>query len=516
MILREGQGFMSSIQILIIDDEVDVCNFFRRLLTKKGYEVTTATNEPEALRALAENRFSVAMVDLKLPDTDGLTLLQAIKARQSACEVIIMTGYSTVKTAVAAMQQGAYEYLEKPFDDIGEIEALVAKAVFQGDPERLGGQFREEWAEVAAAVGFQVGSSPLMRRLVSLAYKVAGKSINVLIQGKTGTGKEVLARFIHAASNRAEGAFIPINCGALPENLLESELFGHERGAFTGANQTRRGIFELANHGTLLLDEIGDASPMIQVKLLRVLETGEFMRVGGERPIKTDVRVIAATNVNLEEAITEKTFREDLYYRLNVVRLELPLLQQRREDIPLLAGHFVSLFNPKAQISPTALLLLQNHSWPGNIRELANVMRRAVVMCSDDTILPTHLNDRFNNIPLTSVNASKLEMSGAKDFLLACEGFQGQSSSGDTFESLEGPELDRLLDALRGIEVGVLSVMRMKGVTSTAPRGLKDTESDTIKKALNLHQWNITEAARSLGIGRNTLYRKIKQFKLTG
>src|SRR6185369_16075583 len=229
---------MSHIQILIIDDEEDVCSFFRRLLTKKGYEVTTATNEQDALRALAETRFSVAMVDLKLPDTDGLTLLQAIKARQPACEVIIMTGYSTVKTAVSAMQQGAYEYLEKPFDDIGEIEALIAKAVVQGDPERQGGQGREEWAEIAGAVGFQVGNSPLMRRLVSLAYKVAGKNINVLIQGKTGTGKEVLARFIHAASPRAEAAFIPVNCGALPENLLESELFGHERGAFTGASQT--------------------------------------------------------------------------------------------------------------------------------------------------------------------------------------------------------------------------------------------------------------------------------------
>lgn len=504
------------VQVLIIDDEADVCSFFRRLLTKKGYEVTTATNEPDALLALAAHSFSVAMVDLKLPDTDGLTLLQAIKSRQPACEVIIMTGYSTVKTAVTAMQQGAYEYLEKPFDDIGEIEDLISRAVAQGDPQQQGGHGKEEWSEVASAVGFQIGSSPLMRRLVSLAYKVAGKNINVLIQGKTGTGKEVLARFIHAASNRAEGAFIPVNCGALPENLLESELFGHEKGAFTGANQTRRGIFELANHGTLLLDEIGDASPMIQVKLLRVLETGEFMRVGGERPIKSDVRVIAATNVNLEEAISEKTFREDLYYRLNVVRLELPSLQQRREDIPLLAEHFVSLFNPKAQISPSALLLLQNHGWPGNIRELANVMRRAVVMCPDDTILPNHLNDRFQGTALTPVNALKSEISGGKDFLLACEGFQGRSGSGDMFESLEGPELDRLLDALRGIEVEVLSAMRMKGVASTAPRGLKETEVDTIKKALNLHQWNITEAARSLGIGRNTLYRKIKQFKLAG
>ena len=506
---------MPNIQVLIIDDEADVCSFLRRLLTKKGYEVTTATNEPDALRALAETRFSVAMVDLKLPDTDGLTLLKAIKARQPACEVIIMTGYSTVKTAVTAMQQGAYEYLEKPFDDIGEIEALISRAAAQGDPQRQGQQGMEEWADVASAVGFQVASSPLMRRLVSLSYKVAGKNINVLIQGKTGTGKEVLARFIHAASNRAEGAFIPVNCGALPENLLESELFGHERGAFTGANQTRRGIFELANHGTLLLDEIGDASPMIQVKLLRVLETGEFMRVGGERPIKTDVRVIAATNVDLEEAIREKTFREDLYYRLNVVRLELPSLQQRHEDIPLLAVHFARLFNPKAQLSPGALRLLQNHSWPGNIRELANVMRRAVVMCPDDIILPGHLNDRFQIAAVTSTIASTLDVSGATEFLLASEMFQEKSANTDMFEKLGGAELDRLLHALHDIKATVLAAMRTKGVTSAARRGLKETEAETIKNTLDLHQWHITETAKTLGIGRNTLYRKIRQFKLT-
>ncbi len=504
---------MSQINILIIDDEADVCNFFRRLLTKKGYEVTTATNELDALRALSETAFSVAMVDLKLPDTDGLTLLKAIKARQPACEVIIMTGYSTVKTAVTAMQQGAYEYLEKPFDDIGEIETLIARAVAHGGQLQPGEEIREEWAEVAAAVGFQVGSSPLMRRLVSLAYKMAGKNINVLIQGKTGTGKEVLARFIHAASTRAEGAFIPINCGALPENLLESELFGHERGAFTGANQTRRGIFELANHGTLLLDEIGDASPMIQVKLLRVLETGEFMRVGGERPIKTDVRVIAATNVDLEEAIREKTFREDLYYRLNVVRLEIPSLQQRSEDIPALAAHFARQFSPKAQLSPGALRLLQNHSWPGNIRELANVMRRAVVMCPDDTVLPGHLNDRFQSAAAISAPVATLDVHDAEQFLLISERFQEQTNNTGILEKLAPPELERLLHTLHGIESAVISTLRSSGA-SVSQRGLKETEADTIKKSLELNQWNITETAGVLGIGRNTLYRKIKQFKL--
>jgi two-component system NtrC family response regulator len=506
---------MSLVHILIIDDEADVCRFFRRLLTKKGYEVTTATNEPEALRALAANSFSVAMVDLKLPDTDGLTLLQTIKNRQPACEVIIMTGYSTVKTAVTAMQQGAYEYLEKPFDDIGEIEKLIAKAVTQSDPLQNGAQAKEEWSEVAGAVGFRVGSSPLMRRLVSLAYKVAGKNINVLIQGKTGTGKEVLSRFIHAASHRAEAAFIPINCGALPENLLESELFGHERGAFTGANQTRRGIFELANHGTLLLDEIGDASPMIQVKLLRVLESGEFMRVGGERPIKTDVRVIAATNVDLEEAVREKTFREDLFYRLNVVRLEIPPLQQRSEDIPLMAEHFARLFNPKARIAPAALTLLQNYSWPGNIRELANVLRRAVVMCPDDTLLPCHLDNRFLSADLAIGIAMKEEQFGASDFMRACELFQEQSQRSPLLAALTSPELDRLLHALQGIERNALTVLQGNGTRTVTSRGLKESEAETIKKALNLHQWNITETARALGIGRNTLYRKIKEFRIT-
>lgn len=515
MKLREGQVVMSRTHILIIDDEADVCSFFRRLLTKKGYEVTTATNGPDTMRALAETSFNVAMVDLKMPDTDGLTLLQKIKELQPACEVIIMTGYSTVKTAVAAMQQGAYEYLEKPFDDIGEIEALVSRAVAVGDPERQGGDAGEEWSGVAGAVGFQVGGSPVMRRLVSLAYKVAGKNINVLIQGKTGTGKEVLARFIHAASSRADGAFIPVNCGALPENLLESELFGHERGAFTGANQARRGIFELANHGTLLLDEIGDASPMIQVKLLRVLETGEFMRVGGEQPIKTDVRVIAATNVDLEEAIREKTFREDLYYRLNVVRLEIPTLQQRSEDVPLLAAHFARLFNPKIQLSPGALRLLKNYSWPGNIRELANVVRRAVVMCPDDTILPSHLNDRFHGVAAVSPITPASDGSGAAEHLMTSEQLVERFNSIDAIEHLGGPELDRLLQALQRIEANVMAAMRKKGVKSTTGQGLRETEAETVRNALNLHQWNITETARALGIGRNTLYRKIRQFSLS-
>ena len=503
---------MTQIRVLIVDDEADVCTFFRRLLTRKGYGVVTAVNEPEVMRAIGEYSFNVALVDMKLPDTDGLTLLQKIKDRQPSCEVIIMTGYSTIKTAVAAVQMGAYEYLEKPFDDIDEIEHLIEKAATYGAGLLLGHRAKEEWSEVAQAVGFQVGTSPVMTRLVSLAYKIAGKNINVLVQGKTGTGKEVLARFIHAASGRADQPFIPVNCGALPENLLESELFGHEKGAFTGANQTRRGIFELANHGTLLLDEIGDASLLIQVKLLRVLETGEFMRVGGEKPIKTDVRVIAATNVDLQEAIREKTFREDLYYRLNVVRLEIPPLRARADDIPLLAEHFVRTFNPDLRLSQATLRLLRDYNWPGNIRELANVMRRAAVMCNGDTILPNHLGSRFLIPPPDSAATPD----GSRDLPLSLERFWEHYGKTEVLERMSAGELNQMFHSLHGLETSLVSIMRKKGISPPPQRGLKDTEVETIKKALEQHRWNISETAKALGIGRNTLYRKIKEYGLSG
>ncbi|EHP86543.1 two component, sigma54 specific, transcriptional regulator, Fis family [Geobacter metallireducens RCH3] len=505
---------MSQIKVLIIDDEADVCTFFRRLLTRKGYDVVTASKEPEAMRAIEEHRFTVAMVDLKLPDTDGLTLLQAIKARQPACEVIIMTGYSTIKTAVAAMQLGAYEYLEKPFDDIDEIEALIEKAASHGFNLQQGSAAAEEWAEVARAVGFQVGASLGMRRLVSVAHKIAGKNVTVLIQGSTGTGKEVLARFIHSASGRADQAFIPVNCGALPENLQESELFGHEKGAFTGAAQPRRGIFELANRGTLFLDEIGDASPQIQVKLLRVLETGEFMRVGGEKPIKTDVRVIAATNVDLEQAIREKTFREDLYYRLNVVRLEIPPLRSRSEDIPQLAEHFVRQLNAALRISPPALRLLQGYGWPGNIRQLANVIRRAVVMCSGDTILPEHLESTLlNSAALAGDTFSPVSsQAGEGAVSLSPERLWRTDVSVEELRKLGADELKRMLDSLRALEGRLITAMGEGG--GAARRCLNDTEEETIRQALEQYRWNITETAKVLGIGRNTLYRKIKQYGL--
>jgi two-component system, NtrC family, response regulator len=493
-------------QVLVIDDEQDICTFFRRLLTRKGYEVVTAANLAEATRAIETGSFQVAMVDLKLTDTDGLTLLGLIKKRQPDCEVIIMTGFSTVKTAVTAIQMGAYEYLEKPFDDITQVESLIEKASTHG--RRLnGGRGAEEWSDVARAVGFRVGTSPPMRRIVSLAYKIANKNISVLIQGKTGSGKEVLARFIHAASNRANQPFIPVNCGALPETLLESELFGHEKGAFTGAGATRKGIFELAHRGTLFLDEIGEASPSIQVKLLRVLETGDFMRVGGERPIKSDVRVISATNVNLEEAIREKTFREDLFFRLNVVCLEVPTLASRREDIPLLAEHFIRQQNSNLTLAPATLRQLEDYPWPGNIRELANTLRRASVLCDGSEILPRHLGA----FPPPSCASSPL----AED-IPSAEAFWGHFGREEVLEKLSIGELVQMLHSLQGLESRLQSMLHRKGGGAPHAQGLRESEKDIIQATLEQHRWNITEAARVLGIARNTLHRKIRKYNLRG
>lgn len=510
---------MPETQVLIIDDEVEVGTFFRRLLQKKGYGVTIAANGAEASKAIQETGFDVAMVDLKLPDADGLSLLQQIKNLQPNCEVIIMTGYSTTRTAVKAIQLGAFDYLEKPFEDIDEVEKLIQKAAEYGLRGYDGRPVDAEWSLIADRMGFQVGTSQIMHKLVSIAYKIAKKNINVLIQGETGTGKEVLARFIHAASNRTDQIFIPVNCGALPENLLESELFGHEKGAFTGAGNMRRGIFEMANRGTLFLDEIGEASLSIQVKLLRVLETGEFLRVGGEKPIKTDVRVIAATNVDLEQAMKDKTFREDLFYRLDVVRLELPPLRSRREDIPLLVEYFVKRLNPDLFISIDAMRLLCGYPWPGNIRELANTISQAVALCDDNIILPEHLSEKLISVapetpavPLVTSGAVPERRSQAP--LPSLGALLEQYCAGNALDAVEESQLANVLDRVRRLEKNLAAAMRKKGLDLPPPPSLEEIEAKAIWDTLDYFQGNITLAARALGIGRNTLYRKMKDYNI--
>lgn len=388
-------------RILVVDDEIEIGEFFTFLLEPSHYKVTVAVNGVQAREAFKES-YHLAIIDLKLPDTDGITLLRELKSLQPDCEAIIMTGYSTVKSAVEAIQLGAFDYIEKPFSDLSELEAVINQAL---NRSTVKDEIFEQRNQVLAAVGLVPGQSEEMQRLLLITEKLAKKDITILIRGETGTGKDVLAHFIHAISPRAEKPFLAINCGALPENLLESELFGYEKGAFTGASGQKKGIFELAHRGTLFLDEVGDASNSIQVKLLRVLETGELLRLGGQKPIHVDVRILAATNANLEELIKLKRFREDLFYRLEVVTLTPPPLRDRKEDILSLAEHFMSRHFPPGRLpslSTEVLKIFKSYDWPGNVRELANMIAKIAAVCDSPVILPEHLPLKFLKKSLSS------------------------------------------------------------------------------------------------------------------
>jgi len=373
------------INLLIADDEKEVGTFLSRLFTLKGYHVQVVNSGQQFYELDFHNHhFHVAMIDLKLPDCDGLSLLRHLKTLQPRCKALIMTGYSTIKTAVEAMKLGASDYMEKPFDDISVLEAQVENLL-----NHCTAQHQQVVHKLAHDSGLIMGERSSMSALLETAYKVAQKSVNVLIEGETGTGKEVLSRFIHLASPRSHEPFIALNCGAISESLLESELFGHEKGAFTGATQQRKGFFEIAGNGTLFLDEIADASPAIQVKLLRVLETREFMRVGSSQILHTNARLVAASNENLQQAVMKGKFREDLYYRLNVVKLDIPALRHRKADIPLLIEHLTER-NGQANrtFSDCAIEKLQRYDWPGNIRELSNVITRTLTLTdSEQTII---------------------------------------------------------------------------------------------------------------------------------
>lgn len=380
--------------IIIVDDEKEVGTFLFHLFQRQSYQVDVVTNGKAFKEKVSENDYQLALIDLKLPDVFGLDLLRYLREVRPACKGIVMTGYSTVKTAVEAIKLGAYDYIEKPFEDITYIETLVNNAI-QSDFKKTK---ENDVRRIANRIGFVVGKSEKMQQLIQVANKFAEKNINILIEGETGTGKEVLARFIHEASERADHPFIGVNCGALTETLLESELFGHEKGAFTGATKARKGLFEIANNGTLFLDEIGEASPPIQVKLLRILETREYMRVGGEETKRTNARIIAASHVDLRKAVQEGTFREDLLYRLEVVKLSIPPLRERKEDIPCLLDYFLKQYgNEHIRFSDEAVETLKNYKWPGNIRELSNIVMRALTLAEEETVtissnyLPTHL-----------------------------------------------------------------------------------------------------------------------------
>ncbi len=381
-------------KILIVDDEVNIRDALATLLAKSGYQVSTAANGEEAIRQMQETTFDLSMVDLKMPGMGGIELLRWMKEHCADSEVIVMTAYGSVETAVEAMKAGAYDYLSKPVDK-ERLPIAIEKAL---ERRRLSLENRQLRESLVVKDRFEqmIGQSPAMKRVFEMVDIVAESDVTILITGESGTGKELVARAIHQRGSRSDGPFVTLNCGALPESLFESELFGYEKGAFTGATGTKPGRFELADGGILFLDEVGEMSLKSQVDFLRVLETKEFRRLGGTKLIRVDVRVIAATNRNLQKAAEEGSFREDLYYRLNVIPIHLPALREHREDIPVLVEAFLkesSQIHQKddKEISPEAQRLMVNYSWPGNVRELKNVIERLVVVVKEKKILPEHL-----------------------------------------------------------------------------------------------------------------------------
>jgi two-component system response regulator AtoC len=395
---------MSMLSILVVEDDEDLQNLLRRLLSQEGHQVTVVGCGQEAIRVAKKNPVHVLVTDLKLPDIDGLTVLERILQIDSKVIGIMMTGYGSIDCAVKAMKAGAFDFLTKPFDNevvVGSINKALEAYRHPRNTLSSRKAVRDQYQLEQV-----VGTSEPIRRVLEFVAKVADCDSTILIQGESGTGKELVARMLHFNSVRKDCPLVMVNCGAIPENLLESELFGHEKGAFTGADHTRMGRFELAHGGTIFLDEIGELSLCLQVKLLRVLQERSFERVGGTRTIDVDVRVVAATNQDLEVAMQQKRFREDLYYRLNVIPVIIPPLRECRSDIPQLVNHFLAKLNcgkqnAMAVCSPAAMARLMEDHWPGNIRELKNMIERLVVLSRSGTIEVSDLPERFQRRSVT-------------------------------------------------------------------------------------------------------------------
>jgi two-component system response regulator HydG len=396
--------------VLIVDDQESIRLALSRMLSKEGYEVLLADEGEKALVILREKKVNVMLSDLKMPKMDGLQLLKASKLVKPEVEVILITAHGTIEKAVGAMKDGAYDFITKPFKKLvitNMIKKAMEKQALVVENRYLHEQLAHSGHDRNADI---IGQSGVMSDVIKLAEQVAPSQASVLIQGENGTGKESIASLIHNIGARSDKPFIKVSCAALPDSLLESELFGYEKGAFTGAVNQKEGRFELANEGTLFLDEIGEITPSIQVKLLRVLQEGEFERLGGTKVLKSNVRIISATNVNLENAIKQKRFREDLYYRLNVITMNIPPLRERREDIPLLISHFLKIYQEMNNkvidgISEDVLEILTDYQWPGNVREIKNIIERAVVLTQDRIITQKDLPE---NISKDKVEERKL------------------------------------------------------------------------------------------------------------
>jgi two-component system response regulator AtoC len=442
----------NNIKILIVDDDLIVRDSMGNWLEEEGYKVDTIDNGYDGLEKIKTDTYDLAVVDIKMPGMDGIELLKLSKEIYPDLPILVMTAYASVDTAVQAMKDGAFDYIVKPFDP-ESVSQVIERAVRYKMLEKENILLKRE---LEKKYGFDeiIGKSKKMEEIFELIRTVAESEAVVMIRGESGTGKELIARAIHANSKRKYGPLVALSCGALPESLLESELFGYEKGAFTGAEYSRKGRIEMASGGTLFLDEIGDISPKTQVDLLRVLQEKTIYRLGSTKPIKVDIRIISATHRNLEEDAREGKFREDLYYRLNVVTINVPPLRERKEDIPLLANHFLQKYimaNSKSisGISGEAMEILIGYHWPGNIRELENVIERSVVVCKSDEI---------------------------------------------TFQDF--------------------SEVVQKGKMESPPRTLDESEKNHISRILADNNWNISKSAAELGIDRATLYNKIKKYNI--
>ena len=470
-------------KILIVDDDESIRWVLDKGLKKKGYQVDLAKNGREGINKIEkQNDYFIVFLDIFMPDMNGLDVLQKIKKVQPGLFVIIMTAQGTMKNTIEAMQKGAYDYITKPFD-LEEIYIFLEKVSKEIEQRKRINILESELKE-RIEIGEIVGKSKAMQKIFKIIGKAASLDVNVLIQGESGTGKELVARALHHNSHRVTEPFITVNCAAIPKDLLESELFGHEKGAFTGAVEQKKGKFELAHNGTLFLDEIGDMALRLQAKILRVLQDKEFYRVGAKSSLKSGARIIAATNRNLEEAVENKQFREDLYHRLNVILIMIPPLREHKEDIPLLAKHFVEKVEQesnhgKIYISPEVLKLLQHYEWSGNIRELENTIKRAVILSSGGTIQPEHLHSHLSKKLLDS------ELEGISPVV------QFQKELYNLFKNVTDWENGRIYeDAIQSVEKALF------------------------QNILEKNGWNQSQAASVLGINRNTLRRKIEEHKL--
>lgn len=457
--LNTSKGVKMAGKILVVDDEKSMCDFMEIMLSKEGYEVETTVSGSEAIQRTSSSKYDLIIADLMMPEMSGLDLLKKIKKGRPNQDMIVMTAFASVDTAIEAMREGALDYITKPFK-VDEIKLVIEKSVSRQKLTEENSRLKQQLKKDFSFSNF-IGQSEGIINLKKLAAKVSVTDSTVLIRGESGTGKDLIAKAIHAASERASGPFVTINCAALPETLLESELFGYKKGAFTGAIKDKDGLFKMAHGGTFFLDEVGNTTPAIQVKLLRVLEDKIITPVGDTKPIEVDVRLIAATNADLEEDVKAGRFRSDLFYRLNVIPLYIPALRERPDDLPLLVNHFIKKYcernkvDPKT-LSPGALEVLNKYNWPGNVRELENCIERAVLFSRGDEIVvddfPTKL---VEGTPQTIVS--------------------NETPETPTLESIEKAYIYYIMNQTKG------------------------------KKA---------KAAKLLGIDNSTLYRKLERYKI--